>query len=189
MLSMGFGFAEFRSAACAEAACKRLQGSLLDGHALDVKPSDKRLSSAPGAGSKNGAAGPKSKAAVTNKLIVRNLAFQATKSELKSLFAAFGAVKRVRIPKKMGGVHRGFAFIDFSTNQEAAAAMAALTSAHLYGRHLVLEYAKDDDEDMDVLRKRAKVDEGAIQLEKKRRLIGDVTGLEPGTGGVSSDDF
>ena len=34
--------------------------------------------------------------------------------------------------------------------------MAALTSAHLYGRHLVLEYAKDDeeDQDLDVLRKR-----------------------------------
>ena len=117
----------------------------------------------------------------SNKLIVRNLAFQATKSELKGLFAAFGAVQRVRIPKKMGGVHRGFAFIDFSTSQEAATAMAALTSAHLYGRHLVIEYAKDDEEvnDLDQLRKRAKVDEKSIQTEKKRRLLTDVTGATP----------
>ena len=43
--------------------------------------------------------------------------FQAAKGELKALFSAFGAVKRVRIPKKMGGVHRGFAFVDFSTAQ------------------------------------------------------------------------
>ena len=46
------------------------------------------------------------------KLIVRNLAFQATKNELRQLFSAFGSVKKVRIPKKMGGNHRGFAFVD-----------------------------------------------------------------------------
>ena len=198
--SMGFGFAEFQSAYDAEIALQRLQGSLLDGHALEVKPSEKRLTGPPPTSkhtnnNNNVTIKAKSKlsALTSNKLIVRNLAFQATKSELKALFAAFGAVQRVRIPKKMGGVHRGFAFIDFSTSQEAATAMAALTSAHLYGRHLVIEYAKDDEEvnDLDQLRKRAKVDEKSIQTEKKRRLLTDVTegGFESGSAGPGQDDM
>jgi RNA recognition motif-containing protein len=80
----------------------------------------------------------------SNKLIVRNVAFQASKAEIRDLFAVYGAVKRVRIPKKMGGEHRGFAFVDFSTAQEAAQAMAALKNTHLYGRHLVLEWADEE---------------------------------------------
>jgi multiple RNA-binding domain-containing protein 1 len=122
------------------------------------------------------------------KLLVRNVAFQCTKTELRALFSTFGAVKRVRIPKKMGGVHRGFAFIDFSTIQEASTAMASLTSAHLYGRHLVIEYAKDEDEDLDFLRKRARLDEGAIKVDKKRRRIDDVIEGE-GSAGVGNDDM
>ncbi len=74
------------------------------------------------------------------------MAFQATKAEIRDLFAAYGSVKRVRIPQKMGGEHRGFAFVDFSTGQEAALAMASLKNTHLYGRHLVLEWAKEGDD-------------------------------------------
>lgn len=193
LLSSGFGFAEFKSSEAAEVALKKMDGSVLDGHALQIKPSEKRLSSAPtggGTGGGGGKKGDKSKMdpkAATMKLIVRNLAFQATEGELKSLFSSFGAVKRVRIPKKMGGVHRGFAFIDFSTAQEAAAAMAALMNAHLYGRHLVIEYARDDDEDLDFLRKRAKLDEGAVREDKKRRRI--VDSIEGEGSAIGQDDM
>ena len=189
LLSSGFGFAEFRSSEAAEAALKKMDGSVLDGHALQIKPSEKRLSTAP-TGGKGGKKTDKSKMdpkAATMKLIVRNLAFQATEGELKSLFSSFGAVKRVRIPKKMGGVHRGFAFIDFSTAQEAAAAMTALMNAHLYGRHLVIEYARDDDEDLDSLRKRAKLDEGAVREDKKRRRI--VDSIEGEGSAIGQDDM
>ena len=189
LLSTGFGFAEFKSNEAAESALKRLNGSVLDGHSLQVKPSEKRISK----GTTNNSSGDKGKAkmvakgAATMKLIVRNLAFQATEGELKALFSSFGAVKRVRIPKKMGGAHRGFGFIDFSTVQEASAAMAALTSAHLYGRHLVIEYARDEDEDLDFLRKRAKLDEGAIRQDKKRRKIDEV--IDGGSAGIGADDM
>jgi multiple RNA-binding domain-containing protein 1 len=189
LLSSGFGFAEFRSSEAAEVALKKMDGSVLDGHALQIKPSEKRLSTAP-TGGKGGKKTDKNKMdpkAATMKLIVRNLAFQATEGELKSLFSSFGAVKRVRIPKKMGGVHRGFAFIDFSTAQEAAAAMTALMNAHLYGRHLVIEYARDDDEDLDSLRKRAKLDEGAVREDKKRRRI--VDSIEGEGSAIGQDDM
>ena len=188
LLSSGFGFAEFRSSEAAESALKKMDGSVLDGHALQIKPSEKRISTGPTGKKAENKSKMDPKGAGTMKLIVRNLAFQATEGELKSLFSSFGAVKRVRIPKKMGGVHRGFAFIDFSTAQEAAAAMTALMNAHLYGRHLVIEYARDDDEDLDLLRKRAKLDEGAVREDKKRRRIDDAIEGED-SAGVGSDDM
>ena len=74
----------------------------------------------------------------------------------------------------MGGVHRGFAFVDFSTHQEAEAAMKSLGSAHLYGRHLVIEWANDDDDDLSILRSKAKTDQNVIGVSKKRQKIGDI---------------
>ena len=46
-------------------------------------------------------------------------------------------LKSLRLPKKFDGSHRGFAFVEFTTKQEAQAAVDALASTHLYGRHLV----------------------------------------------------
>jgi multiple RNA-binding domain-containing protein 1 len=74
--------------------------------------------------------------------LVKNLAFQANKNEIKELFSEFGSLKKIRLPKKMDGQHRGFAFVEFDTVEEAALAKSALSSAHLYGRKLVIEYEK-----------------------------------------------
>lgn len=37
----------------------------------------------------------------SSKLIVKNLAFETTEGELRELFKAYGAVKKVRLPKKV----------------------------------------------------------------------------------------
>ena len=79
-----------------------------------------------------------SKGKKRTKIVVRNLAFEANKKELRALFATYGQVKSVRLPRKFDGKHRGFGFVDFVSNQEAACAKEALGSSHLYGRHLVL---------------------------------------------------
>lgn len=47
-------------------------------------------------------------------------------------------VKSLRLPMKFGS-HRGFAFVEYVTQQEAQNALKALSSTHLYGRHLVSE--------------------------------------------------
>ena len=70
-----------------------------------------------------------------------------TCSELKALFSTYGTVKRVRIPKKLGNVHRGFAFVDMASSQEAQEARKHLSHTHFYGRHLVIEEAKPTDTD------------------------------------------
>ena len=175
LLSMGFGFVEFTSAAGANKMLKRINGSVLDGHQLEAKPSDKRLSSTPTLAShKEAELELENDPTASTKLLVRNIAFQATQEELRGLFATFGAVKRIRIPRKMGGVHRGFAFVDFSSKKEAAMAKKALSNSHLYGRHLVIEYAKEEDEnDLSKLREKAASDKQAMRFTaaggKKRK--------------------
>lgn len=175
LLSMGFGFVEFASSTGAGKMLSRINGSVLDGHQLEGKPSDKRISSTPNlASQKEAEREVQTDKSASTKLLVRNIAFQATQEELRGLFATFGAVKRIRIPRKMGGVHRGFAFVDFSSKKEAAMAKKALSNSHLYGRHLVIEYAKEDDEnDLSKLREKASSDKQAIRLTasggKKRK--------------------
>lgn len=170
LLSMGYGFAEFTSSEFASSALKMLNGSVLDGHAMDVKPTDKRISS------KGAEKRPinSQETEKNTKIIVRNVAFQATITEIKALFSAFGIVKSVRIPKKLGNLHRGFAFVEFSSSQEANLAMNALKNTHLYGRHLVLEWAKEIEDDVDQLRKKAKVEaksiKGSAGMQGNKRL-------------------
>ena len=87
-----------------------------------------------------------------HKVIVKNLPFEATEKDLRELFAVFSDVKSVRVPKRLHKFgahrennHRGFGFVEFLTEQEAANAIRTLSATHLYGRHLVLQYAKKDD--------------------------------------------
>jgi len=47
-------------------------------------------------------------------------------------------IRSLRLPMKLGN-HRGFAFVKYVTQQEAQNALTALSSTHLYGRHLVSE--------------------------------------------------
>lgn len=165
-VSMGFGFIELDSVEAATNVCRDMQGTILDGHALNLqlchakkdgqvpKKCDKDLSS--------------------TKLLIKNVAFEATEKDLRQLFSPFGQVKSLRLPMKFGS-HRGFAFVEFVTKQETQNALQALSSTHLYGRHLVLERAKEG-ETLEELRLRTAaqfVDEqsGFQKLSKKRKQI------------------
>ena len=147
-LSMGFGFVELATVDDARKVMKRLQGSFLDGHTLDLKLSAAKQTEAT---VKGGAKRKKMHLSNPNgtKLAIKNLAFEATRNDLRELFGAFGQIKSVRIPRKFDGSHRGFGFVDFLTHEEALNSMSSLSSAHLYGRHLVIDWAEahDDDED------------------------------------------
>lgn len=165
LLSMGFGFVEFDDAKHADAAIAALQATVLDGHALNLKISQKKL--APAAKRKADGEGDKDSGRQT-KIIARNVAFEATSNEIRELFGAFGQLKRVRMPKKFDGKHRGFAFVEFLTEQEAQSAFSALASSHLYGRHLVLEWAEDAD-DIDTLRAKATRDLSVIADTDRRK--------------------
>ncbi|KAH7293538.1 hypothetical protein KP509_28G030000 [Ceratopteris richardii] len=175
LLSRGYGFAEFDSSETAQRACKQLQGTILEGHALVLQLSHTKASEAV------------STHVVENKenftkLLVRNVAFEATKKDLQQLFSPFGQIKSLRLPKKYGGNHRGFAFVEFFTKQEAANAYKALASTHLYGRHLVIEKAKEN-ESLEELRARVamqyadendqSIENGKPVKKRKKNLVDD----------------
>ncbi|GAB0492884.1 hypothetical protein MMPV_004154 [Pyropia vietnamensis] len=151
--SMGYGFVTFPDRAAAVAAVARLQRSRLDGHALELKLSTRGADAAaaaaasdlvaPAAGRGTAAAGGGGGAGST-KLVVKNVAFGATAKEIRALFASFASVKGVRLPRGGDGRAKGYAFVEFASASEAAAARTALADAHLYGRHLVLEPARDE---------------------------------------------
>jgi multiple RNA-binding domain-containing protein 1 len=168
-LSMGFGFVEFASKDDAMTALKRLQGSDLSGHKLELKLSTKKEDG--GAASSRGRGGEVVKVGGT-KLLIRNLPFEANKKELRELCQPFGQIKSVRIPKKYDGEHRGFAFVDFLTKKEAKSAFEALSlSTHLYGRRLVIEWAQDD-ESLEMLqdKTRATFNSGESRYNKRAKI-------------------
>lgn len=166
-VSMGFGFIEFESAKLAKSALASLNGTTLHGHKLLFKISN---------GSKRPSrCEPTEVSALeTTKLVVRNVPFQASKHELRDLFKTFGELKSLRLPKKMDGQHRGFAFIEYVTKQDAKLALNSLKSSHLYGRHLVIERARDENELSSIRRKAAtslsNVPDPGHQREKKLRV-------------------
>jgi len=162
-LSLGYGFVEFADAQSCRKGLRLARGQMLDGHELEIQISERKVDMA--AVSKKTterrkaakAELAKSDSKATEKLtkiVIRNLAFEANKKEIKQLVSAYGQVNSIRLPKKFDGTHRGFAFIDFVTHQEAKAAFAALTNTHLYGRHLVIEWAEDSN-NLETIRERA----------------------------------
>ncbi|XP_057438788.1 uncharacterized protein LOC130730728 [Lotus japonicus] len=166
-VSMGFGFLEFDSMEMATNVCRDLQGTVLDGHALNLQLCH----------AKNDRPVPRSveKDKSSTKLLVKNVAFEAKAQELRKLFDPFGQIKSLRLPMKFGS-HRGFAFIEYVTQQEAQNALTALANTHFYGRHLVIERAKEG-ESLDELRARTAAQfsedngfQNAARLSKKRKL-------------------
>lgn len=152
VLSLGYGFVQFYLQSEVNEALKRLQGSQLEGHALEIKRSNKTLV----AQVVNTRKTTNLKVQTGSKILVRNVPFQATVKEIEKLFRTFGELKFVRLPKKLVGTgpHRGFAFVEFLSKHDAKRAMKALCqSTHLFGRRLVLEWAKED-ESVVQLRKR-----------------------------------
>lgn len=151
MMSQGYGFIECKTREQAVKAWKQLQGSMLDGHQLQVSFSAQRKAGASVSlaelqkmASKR-KDGPSGQITASTKIMVKNVPFEATRNEIRDLFAPFGELKSVRLPNKAGGKgHRGFAFVEYVTPDEAAAAIDALGTTHLYNRRLVIDYAEQD---------------------------------------------
>lgn len=100
--------------------------------------------------------------------------------------SAHGKLKSVRVPKKFNSRSRGFAFLEFITRHEAENAYAALKHTHLLGRHLVIEWAEEVEQDLDVLRQKAGVGfgDGGEMPGKKRKL--EIGG---GKGDIDHEDL
>ena len=77
------------------------------------------------------------------KLFVGNIPHSTTEAELRTLFAAHGAVEQVSVvTDRDTGRSRGFAFVEMTDSGEAEKAIAALNGKELGGRALNVNEAK-----------------------------------------------
>src|SRR6266576_3319689 len=77
------------------------------------------------------------------KLFVGNIPHSTTEAELRTLFAAHGAVEQVSVvTDRDTGRARGFAFVEMTNAGEAEKAIAALNGTALGGLNLTINEAK-----------------------------------------------
>ncbi|KAL3472922.1 hypothetical protein BJX99DRAFT_249327 [Aspergillus californicus] len=183
-LSMGFGFADFKTKEQAQAALAVMNGHSLDRHALVVRASHKGMDAAEERRREDTA---KKVAARRTKIIIKNLPFQATKKDVRSLFGVYGQLRSVRVPQKFDRTARGFGFADFVSAREAENAMDALKNTHLLGRRLVLEFVNEEavDAEEEIERIEKKVGE-QVDRVKLQKLTG--AGRKKFTVGAQDDE-
>ncbi len=77
------------------------------------------------------------------KLYVGNLNYQTSSSELQEMFTPFGNVESAEIiADRETGRSKGFGFVQYSTDDEAAAAIAGMNGKEMGGRALTVNEAK-----------------------------------------------
>ena len=167
LLSMGFGFLEFRNKSNAQAALAAMDGHKLDGHELLIRTSHKAIDAAEERRKEDQA---KKMVGKKTKIIIKNLPFEASKKDVRSLFGSYGQLRSVRVPQRFDSSTRGFAFADFVTAREAESAMDALRDTHLLGRRLVLDFAAEDavDPEQEIEKMQQKVGKQADKVALQR---------------------
>src|SRR5437660_5026515 len=82
-----------------------------------------------------------------NRLFVGNLAFQTMENDLEDYFSQAGAVTSVNlVMDKATGKSRGFAFVEFSTPEEANKAVEQFNNNEFQGRALTVNIARPREE-------------------------------------------
>src|ERR1700756_1585003 len=77
------------------------------------------------------------------KLYVGNLAYGVSSSDLERMFAEHGTVQSAQvIMDRDTGRSKGFGFVEMGSDQEAQAAIAALSGKQVRGRSLTVNEAK-----------------------------------------------
>ena len=80
---------------------------------------------------------------MSKKLYVGNLAFQTTSQDLQELFAQAGTVESAQIIEDRDtGQSKGFAFVEMSTDEEAASAIEQFNGKEVGGRALKVNEAR-----------------------------------------------
>lgn len=80
-------------------------------------------------------------------IYVGNLSYDVTESDLTSVFAEYGGVKRVQLPTdRETGRMRGFGFVEMNADAEEDAAISALDGAEWMGRSLKVNKARPREE-------------------------------------------
>lgn len=184
--SQGYGFVEYETEDSAKNSIRKLQHAVVDDHMIQLKLSKrdnaevekkKRLEKLKRK-QKDEESFIDNDDLASNKIMIKNLAFEANKKDIMGLFKEAGQIKKVRLPKKPNSnSHRGFGFVEFVTVEDAKGAFETMQHSHLYGRKLVIQWAKKTDEINDVKELRQKVSQQqemmkeSTQSKKRAKLI------------------
>jgi len=111
--SRGYGFVQFETVEAADEAIKKVNGMSIEGQVVYVGAFKKREAR----GSTN---------SWTN-VFVKNLPTTMPEEELRTMFAEFGEITSMKLqPGDEEGTSKGFGFINYSTHEEAKAAVEAM---------------------------------------------------------------
>jgi len=75
------------------------------------------------------------------RIVVRNVAFDATEKELKEVFSGVGKLRDLNAPKRKDGKLKGFVFVQYGSMREAQKAISELNTALIAGRPVVVDWA------------------------------------------------
>ena len=110
---------------------------------MDRCPLKRASSNAAGAGAPVGFLGRKVVNMSESRLFVGNLSYQTGEQDLKDYFPQAGVVTSVNLMvDKFTGKSRGFAFIEFSSAEEAQRAVDQFNSKEFQGRTLTVNIAR-----------------------------------------------
>ncbi|MGZ4809193.1 MAG: RNA recognition motif domain-containing protein [Thermoanaerobaculia bacterium] len=81
---------------------------------------------------------------MSSKVFVGNLDFNTTRAEVQTLFAEVGEIRDVFLPTdRESGRPRGFAFVEYANEEDAAKAIEKFNGHQLSGRALRVNAAED----------------------------------------------
>ncbi|XP_042551945.1 RNA-binding protein 28 isoform X2 [Dipodomys spectabilis] len=183
----GFGYVTFSMLEDVQRALKEI--TTFEGCKINVTVAKKKLRNKPKEKRKNES--PKkepkpTKAKIADKkarLIIRNLSFKCSEDDLKTVFAQFGAVLEVNIPRKPDGKMRGFAFVQFKNLLEAGKALKGMNMKEIKGRTVAVDWAVAKDKYKDTQAVSAP-DEEKSCVPKHQNSVKKNAGLQ----GEESDD-
>ena len=82
-----------------------------------------------------------------NRLFVGNLSYQTAENDLQDFFSSAGNVSSVNLMMdKFTGKSRGFAFVEFTSDDEATKAVEMFNGKELQGRPLTVNIARPREE-------------------------------------------
>ncbi len=125
-------------------------------------------------------------------IFVGNLSFEATETDIRREFLAFGSVSSVSIVKEKNGVKsRGFGFIEMPDNQQAQDAITALNAREFMGRPLEVSVARSKPKASrdNTIRKKTGYKKGrrSHSFMKKRAAAGRSAGALPSGDSGAND--
>ncbi|ETI54536.1 hypothetical protein F441_02631 [Phytophthora nicotianae CJ01A1] len=122
-------------------------------------------------------------------VFVRNLPFGVTQEELEHVFSEIGPVKKIDVIKDKGKrkseiLTRGFAFVKFAVESDAAVAVEKLNKTDFQGRKMLIDYAMEKGKRRGLLGKEKPAAEKPKQEEQEPQ---DVKMEEPAPSDEDAD--